>query len=148
MTIFCANFIIVVMFAQNESHCLIAQVMLCTTQGGAVSITQVAEHAGVAISTVSRYLRGTLNVSPDTAQRINEAAQLFGYTPREEAEQSHEIALVVPTLQNPFYSALAQSITEAAMVADYQIDIKVSQGDPLLSQREMCTGNTCSMAVP
>lgn len=99
-----------------------------------MSITQVAEQAGVSISTVSRYLRGSLNVNPDTAQRINEAAQAFGYTPRAEVNDVNAVALVIPALQNPFYSALAQSIVEAGIAANYYVDIKISQGDP---QREI-----------
>ena len=96
-----------------------------------MSITQVAQHAGVSISTVSRYLRGSLNVNPVTAPKINEAARLFGYTPRSNAnEQSNSIALIVPALQNPFYSSLAQSVAQAAITADYQLDIKISQADP------------------
>lgn len=39
-----------------------------------MSITQIAKEAGVSVSTVSRYLRGTLNVTPAVAEKINHAA--------------------------------------------------------------------------
>lgn len=93
-----------------------------------MSITQVARHAGVSPSTVSRYLRGTLDVNPQTAQRINDAAQLYGYTPSSAATDSTLLALIVPELNNPFYSALSQAIVTAADAAGYQVDIKISQG--------------------
>lgn len=95
---------------------------------GAMSITQIAQHAGVSPSTVSRYLRGTLDVNPDTAKRINEAALLHGYSPRTQKTASTILALIVPELRNPFYSALSQSIVTAAGASGFQVDIKVSHG--------------------
>ena len=94
-----------------------------------MSITQVAQQAGVSISTVSRYLRGNLNVNPTTAKKINEAAREFGYTPRNTEPSSHEIALVVPTLSNPFYCSLCESITLAAARSHFTIDIKLTHGN-------------------
>lgn len=94
-----------------------------------MSITEVAEHAGVSISTVSRYLRGALNVNPDTAERINEAARQFRYKPRDRRDDLRALALIIPELQNPFYSALAQSVDLAALTSGYQLDIKLSQAD-------------------
>lgn len=97
--------------------------------GSNVSITQVAQQAGVSISTVSRYLRGTLNVSPSTAQKINEAALHWGYTPRDDSDDDSAIALIVPSLVNPFYSSLCEDISKAAVAARFTVDIKLSHGD-------------------
>lgn len=94
-----------------------------------MSITQVAEQAGVSISTVSRYLRGTLNVNPDTARRINEAASAFGYSPRAQVDGIDAVALIIPALDNPFYSSLAQRVVEAGIAAGCQVDVKISQGE-------------------
>lgn len=93
-----------------------------------MSITQVAHHAGVSASTVSRYLRGSLALKPDTAQKINEAVLLYGYSPRIRTD-SRTLALIVPDLQNPFYSSLAQNLSQAAHSRDYTLDIKVSEAD-------------------
>ena len=94
-----------------------------------MSITQVAKEAGVSPSTVSRYLRGSLDVNPETAKRINDAACRFGYTARSSKNASTLLALVVPELGNPFYSALSQSIATTADAAGFQVDIKISQGN-------------------
>lgn len=95
-----------------------------------MSITQIAQQAGVSPSTVSRYLRGTLDVTPDTAKRINEAVRLHGYTPRSTKSSNTVLALIVPELRNPFYSTLCQSLASAAQAAGFSTDIKISQGNP------------------
>lgn len=42
--------------------------------------------------------------------------------------------LIIPSLQNPFYSELAQSINQTGISAGYQVDIKVSQGNPKIEE--------------
>lgn len=46
-----------------------------------VSIRDVAKHAGVAISTVSKVLNNYPNVSEDTKRKVNEAIQELGFVP-------------------------------------------------------------------
>lgn len=104
-----------------------------------MSITQVAHEAGVSISTVSRYLRGNLNVNKQTAEKINKAAIQFGYTPRNTTSENSDIVLIVPSLENPFYCSLSQSICRIGQAEGYQVDIKLSQGD---SRREYDLVNT------
>lgn len=96
-----------------------------------MSITQVAREAGVSASTVSRYLRGILNVTPPIAEKINDAARHYGYSPRprESADENTDIVLIVPVLDNPFYSSLCQSIARMGAAVGYRVDIKLSQGD-------------------
>jgi DNA-binding LacI/PurR family transcriptional regulator len=45
------------------------------------SLADIARHAGVAISTVSRVLRGQGTVAPATARRITAAARRLRYRP-------------------------------------------------------------------
>ena len=64
------------------------------------SIRDVAKHAGVAISTVSKVLNNYPNVSEDTRQRVNQAIRELGYVPNAVAaalssKQSGRIALVL-----------------------------------------------------
>ena len=44
-----------------------------------MTLTRVAQRAGVSASTASRYLRGQLNVQPETAARIDAAVREVGY---------------------------------------------------------------------
>lgn len=46
-----------------------------------VSIKDVAKHAGVAISTVSKVLNGYPNISEDTKRKVNQAIQELNYIP-------------------------------------------------------------------
>ena len=83
-----------------------------------MSITQIAKEAGVSVSTVSRYLRGTLNVTPAVAEKINHAASKSDYSTRSNtSRQDDAVALIIPSLQNPFYSELAQSISQTGIYA-------------------------------
>lgn len=65
-----------------------------------VSIKEVAKHAGVAISTVSKVLNGYPNVSEETKQKVNDAIRELNYIPNTIAaalssKQFGRIALVL-----------------------------------------------------
>lgn len=65
-----------------------------------VSIKDVAKHAGVAISTVSKVLNGYPGISEDTKHRVREAIDELGYVPNVVAsalssKQSGRVALLV-----------------------------------------------------
>lgn len=83
------------------------------------SIHQVAEVAGVAPSTVSRYLNGQLSISSDTEKRIHDAMGQVGYeqradvTSRAAVSQSKVVALIVPRL-DAYFGELAEHLAEWA----------------------------------
>ncbi len=65
-----------------------------------VSIKEVAKHAGVAISTVSKVLNGYPNISEETRQKVNDAIRELNYIPNSIAsalssKQFGRIALVL-----------------------------------------------------
>ena len=65
-----------------------------------VSIKEVAKHAGVAISTVSKVLNGYPNVSEETKKRVQDAIKELNYIPNSIAaalssKQFGRIALVL-----------------------------------------------------
>ena len=65
-----------------------------------VSIRDVAKHAGVAISTVSKVLNNYPNVSEKTKQKVNEAIQELGFVPNSIAsalssKQTGRVALLL-----------------------------------------------------
>lgn len=80
------------------------------------TITDVADEAGVSVSTVSRHLRGD---RVRAAKRIDRAITLLRYRPSPAAQslksgKTGAIALVVPDVANPFFAAVvrgAESIT-------------------------------------
>lgn len=65
-----------------------------------VSIKDVAKHAGVAISTVSKVLNGYPNVSEETRQRVNQAVEELNFVPNSVAaalssKQAGRVALLI-----------------------------------------------------
>ena len=82
------------------------------------TIQDVARAAGVAASTVSRYLNGQLRVSPGTEARVLAAVRQLGYVPNAQARnlarrRSGVIGLVVPELRNPYFGEIADFVVEA-----------------------------------
>ena len=73
------------------------------------TIRDVARHAGVSIATVSRVMRGSQGVRPDTRERVIAAAEELEYTPsqlgRQLAERRHAAnGIVFPDLSGPYYA--------------------------------------------
>lgn len=82
------------------------------------TIQEVAKAAGVAPSTVSRYLNGQLRVSPATEARLLDAVRDLGYVPNAQARnlvrrRSGVIGFVVPEISNPYFGAIADYVVEA-----------------------------------
>ncbi|WP_205203483.1 LacI family DNA-binding transcriptional regulator [Cellulosimicrobium cellulans] len=96
-----------------------------------MTLTRVAQRAGVSASTASRYLRGQLNVQPETAARIDAAVREVGYVvpapgpaPREDERRTGVVALVVPDFVNPFFTALAEEV--ARLAGDRRVPLVVA----------------------
>jgi DNA-binding LacI/PurR family transcriptional regulator len=81
------------------------------------TIQDVARAAGVAASTVSRYLNGQLQVTPATAARLQDAVATLGYVPNVQAKnlarrRSGAIGFVVPEMSNPYFGSIADHVVE------------------------------------
>ena len=73
------------------------------------TIRDVAQHAGVSIATVSRVLRGTATVAPQTRDRVTAAVDELRFTPsqlgRQLAERRHAAnGIVFPDLSGPYFA--------------------------------------------
>jgi DNA-binding LacI/PurR family transcriptional regulator len=82
------------------------------------TIQEVARAAGVAPSTVSRYLNGQLRVSPATEARMIDAVRDLGYVPNAQARnlarrRSGVVGFVVPEISNPYFGAIADYVVDA-----------------------------------
>ena len=76
---------------------------------GRVNIIDVAERAGVSPATVSRSLRGIAKVSPDTRQRVLDAARELSYVTSLQASsiasgRRRAVAVIVPFITRWFFS--------------------------------------------
>ena len=83
------------------------------------SIRDVAKIAGVSLAIVSRVMNGTANVDADKRQRVYEAIKQTGFVPNEVARSLYKksaklIGLIIPSITNPFFTELADSVEKAA----------------------------------
>ena len=83
-----------------------------------VSITHVAERAGVSVATVSNAINRPDRVSPSTRARVLAAIDELGYVRSDSARQlragsSHLVALLVLDIGNPFFVDLARGVEDA-----------------------------------
>ncbi|MCA5892242.1 LacI family transcriptional regulator [Isoptericola sp. NEAU-Y5] len=95
----------------------------------------VAQLAGVSVSTVSRALARAGNVSAATQQRVAEAAARLGYQPDPTARglrmgRTNAIGLVVPDLENPYFASVTKGVQARARAAGYALFVTDSEEDP------------------
>lgn len=92
------------------------------------TIKDIAREAGVAISTVSRYINKSGYVDNATGEKIDLVIKELGYKPNRIAQtlktkKSRQIMLVVPDICNPFYSSMAKSIQEIVKSRGYTLTL-------------------------
>ncbi|MEU1972646.1 LacI family DNA-binding transcriptional regulator [Microbacterium sp. NPDC019599] len=89
-------------------------------------ITDVARHAGVSLSTVSRVMNGNPSVDAALADRVRTAAAELGYTASPLARslvlgRTQTVAVVVPDLGNPTFQAVLRGLSRAAAADGYHV---------------------------
>lgn len=104
-----------------------------------VSIKDIALLAEVSHPTVSRALRKSPLVNPETAEKIRAIAQQMGYRPSAVArslvnKKTKTIGVVVTTIADPFNGEVVSGVEEAANEHGYSIFLANSNADP---EREM-----------
>jgi DNA-binding LacI/PurR family transcriptional regulator len=83
------------------------------------SLRDVAEHAGVSVATASRVVSGLDNVRSETRERVERAMRELLYVPPGRRPTTGMIGLLVPSLENPIFPALAQEMEERATEAGF-----------------------------
>jgi len=104
-------------------------------RGGAVTIADVARHAGVAVSTVSYVLSGKRSISATTRQRVLASVRALGYHPHAGARalasnRSNVIALVLPLRSGMHLPVLMRFATTVVTTArQYDHDVLLATAD-------------------
>ncbi|MEB2870128.1 LacI family DNA-binding transcriptional regulator [Pseudomonas rhizosphaerae] len=91
-----------------------------------ITAHDVARLAGVSQSAVSRTYTKGASVSPATREKVEAAAAALGYRPNLAARslitrRSNLIAVVVPSMANPFYSAVLEALSQAFELKGYRV---------------------------
>jgi DNA-binding LacI/PurR family transcriptional regulator len=96
---------------------------------GEITIFEVAEEAGVSITTVSHVFTGNRPVNEETRQRVQEASERLGYRPKASARalafgRTMTLAVQFPfdtlaVLSAPYFNALVLSLSEAVIAHGY-----------------------------
>ncbi|QUX30504.1 LacI family DNA-binding transcriptional regulator [Nocardiopsis akebiae] len=94
------------------------------------SMRDVAQRAGVSLSTVSRVLRGAPGVAPEVRHRVQRAADELAYVVSRNASglvtgRTGRVAVVVPFLQPWFFGTVLAGVSDALREAD--LDMLVYQ---------------------
>lgn len=89
------------------------------------TIYEVAALAGVSPATVSRVFNG-MRVSEEKTVAVRTAAESLSFTPNRTArtlrkQNSEVIALVIPDIENPFFTSLARGVEDRAQAAGYSV---------------------------
>jgi LacI family transcriptional regulator len=99
------------------------------------TLSQVARKAGVGTTTVSRVINGGDRVSPGTLARVRQVIEMLGYMPNQAARtlkghRTKTIALVIPSIADPFFSSCAEAAQAIAHTHDSLLIVAVTDNDP------------------
>jgi LacI family transcriptional regulator len=103
------------------------------------TIYDVARRAGVSPATVSRVFNG-VRVSEEKARLVRRAAAELAFTPSRPARalrrrNSEIIALIIPDIENPFFTSLARGVEDVAQAAGYSVVLCNSDEDTVKEAR-------------
>ncbi len=97
-----------------------------------VTLRDVAQAAGVSAATASRALSQPGIVTPARRARVERAAAELGYKRAELAPPPRRLGLVVPDLDNPYFSGVAKGIQHRVQMAGLSLLVADSDEDPHL----------------
>lgn len=90
-----------------------------------VTIVDVARHAQVSTTAVSKVLRNAYGTSAQMRARVRQAIDDLGYRPYAAARgmrgQTYTVGVMLPDIRNPFFPEILDGITDALWETDYQV---------------------------
>lgn len=94
----------------------------------------VAEQAGVSVTTVSHVINKTRPVNPETRTRVEQAMQVLGYQPNMLARslrrgKTHTIGVILPDNANPYFAEVARGIEDTSFSKGYSVVLCNSDND-------------------
>ena len=92
-----------------------------------VSYSAIARESGVSVSTVSRFLKGEMQLRPETRDKVLSAMRALNYAPSPETP-STGLYIIVPEMANPYFGALAEALSDGATARGLDARIIISGG--------------------
>lgn len=115
--------------------CKLLLLHTCAIMTMPTTIKDIAKHAGVSHTTVSRALNHSSLISAKTTKRIEEIASKMGYHPSAAARslktnRSQVLGVIVSHIADPYFSEVIQGIDDIAQENEYSLFIASAQNDP------------------
>lgn len=103
------------------------------------TIRDIAEKSGYSISTISRALNHSGYVSATARQRIETIIEELNYVPNAIAQDlsagsTHNIGVVLPDVNHPFFTQIIKGILDTAFDSDYHVTFLPSAYDKKVEQ--------------
>ncbi len=110
----------------------------------AVRLKDIAADLGVSTVTVSKVLRGGLDIGEQTRARVLKRMAELNYQPNMQARglasgRSFAVGLVVPDLVHPFFGEFAKSLAGALRASGLALVLASSEEDPEIERQEIRT---------
>src|SRR3954452_18383978 len=90
-----------------------------------VTIVDVARHAQVSTTAVSKVLRNAYGASPAMRAKVRQAIAELGYRPNAAARglrgQTYTIGVMLPDIRNPFFPDILDGLTDTLRDTDYHV---------------------------
>ena len=95
------------------------------------TLKELAKLLNISVSTVSKALNDSHEISEFTKKRVNELAEKLNYKPNRIAQQlktnkTKTVGVILPTVINPFFAEVLHGIETAATNHDYDIIVCLS----------------------
>ncbi len=112
--------------AQTFVHAILSKMK---SSNQPITLAEVAEAAGVSVSTASRALNGrakAYRISQKTIDHVKEHALRLGFQPSLlakslQSKRSGLIGVIVPDVSNPFFASIAREVTLQAETSGYSV---------------------------
>ena len=96
-----------------------------------VTLKQIARELDVSISTVSKSLRNSLEISEDTRQKVQAFAKLYNYRPNNIAlslknRKSKTICIIIPEIIHHFFATVISGVEKIANEKGYNVIVCLS----------------------
>lgn len=106
----------------------------------AVTISDIAREIGMSEATVSLALNNNPIVKEETRERVRLTADRIGYVPNSYArrlvmKKSGMIGVVIPDIENVYYSSLVKELSNCVTESGYSLSIFISSNDSKMEER-------------